>query len=77
MTVKELLGKMCDASDADEKHVAVYRPSLLGVSVKRGLLTIRLAVKTDEFTIKEIGLEQPSMVLAICTAGKFEELRKR
>ncbi len=55
MTVEKLMVAVCRASDANVPKVGLYQPAILKARRdKRGLTTIMLALKTDEFTPEDV-----------------------
>ena len=55
MTVKEQIGLMCDASDANDSRVGIYKPSITKATRRKdGDTAITFVLVTNQFTVEDV-----------------------
>lgn len=77
MTVKEQLCLMADASDAGEKRIGIYRPSILKATRrKNGDTAITFGLVVAEFTVEDILHNRLGAWLAVGDIKRVQELEQ-
>jgi hypothetical protein len=77
ITTKELLSRICDASDGGVPKVAIFRPAITRARrAKTGVTTIQLMVKTDEFSPNDLLEDGLWACLAIGTCAQIQRLMR-
>lgn len=75
-TIKKVLGAICDATDAGDMQVGIYKPTITGASRnKKGDTTLTIKLIVQEFTPEDVILNDLVTFLAIGKRARVLELQ--